>query len=323
MKKQILNMLENRRGTYLSGAAIAKDLGVSREAVNKAVTALKQQGFQIDSAIGKGYRLSAACDKISEAGIRSGLCTKTEWEMLILDEVSSTNSVAKQEMRLGKEHLLVTAERQSAGRGRLGKSFYSPQGDGIYMTLGFCPKESVEKTIFLTVATAVAVARALDALFEICTEIKWVNDIYYKGKKLCGILTEAEFEAESGGIRYAVIGIGVNLYVPQEGFPQEIAQKVGALSQFSNKKVLRNQLIAEIVNQLEKVCAKPDAPEVLREYRKRSCVIGKRVTVLQTGKEPWEAQALEIDERARLRLRMENGETLALSAGDVSILPTK
>lgn len=316
MKKQILNLWEKGRKKHGSATAI-------EEEGNNARTVSEGRDVPMDSAVGKGCRLSADCDDISEAGIRSCLCSKTKWEMLILEETSSTNSVAKQEMRLGKEHLLVTAEQQSAGRGRLGRSFYSPQGDGVYMTLGFRPRESVEQTVFLTVAAAVAVARALDALFAIDTEIKWVNDIYYQGKKLCGILTEAESEAKSGTIRYAVIGIGVNLYVPQEGFPQEIAQKAGALSQFSEKKVLRNRLIAEIVNQLEKVCAKPNAPEVLREYRKRSCVIGKRVSVLQTGKEPWTAEALGIDEQAHLLLRLENGETLALSAGDVSILPIK
>lgn len=320
MKNKILTMLETRRGECVSGAMMATELGVSREAVNKAVASLKEQGFQISAAAGKGYCLSADCDKLSEPGIRCFLRSEMPRDIFAYEETASTNAVAKREMRSGRDNILVAAERQSEGRGRLGKSFYSPGESGVYMTIGLRPRESAEKTVFLTVAAAVAAARAIDSLFDIRTQIKWVNDIYYQGKKLCGILTEAEFEVESGGISYAVVGIGVNMQVPEGGFPEDIRQKAGALSQFSEKKVLRNQFIAELVNQFDETCAQLDSLEFLQEYRERSCLIGKRVKVLQAGAEPREAKVLAIDERARLVVYTADGETIAMSSGDVSIV---
>lgn len=321
MKYKILEMLEAERGECVSGAVMAAALGVSREAVSKAVNSLKNQGYQIEASAGKGYRLSADCDKLSAVGIRKYLKADTECDIFIYEETTSTNTIAKQEMRSGKQCVLVTAERQTQGRGRLGKDFYSPPSSGVYLTVGLRPKESAEKTVFLTVAAAVAAARAIDRLYGIQTQIKWVNDIYYQGKKLCGILTEAEFEVESGGIAYAVVGIGVNIRPPEGGFPEELREKAGALSQFSEKKVLRNQLIAELVNQLNSTYAQLESLGFLQEYQRRSCLTGKKVTVLQTGAEPKTAKVLEIDDRARLVVQTDSGEILSLSSGDVSICP--
>lgn len=319
MKEKILSILEENRGESVSGGKMAERLGVTRAAVNKAVASLRAQGFQIEAVTGRGYRLVPECDRLSAAGIRRWLKKNKERTILIFDEVASTNLTAKEVLPDCGDGALVLAQRQSMGRGRMGRSFYSPQDMGVYMTIGLHPQGSAEQSVFITVAAAVAVSRAIDILYGIKTQIKWVNDIYYDGKKVCGILTEGAVEMESGGVTHAVLGIGINTRYPENGLPEELAQKVGILPQ--GRGVTKNRLAAEVANQFDLLYERLYELEYLDEYRKKSMLIGQRVAVLPIGGEPQDAQVLDIDSRARLVVRTEDGSVLALSGGEVSIIP--
>ncbi|MBR5157170.1 MAG: biotin--[Clostridia bacterium] len=258
-------------------------------------------------------------EKLSESKIRQLLKRNTKRKIIVFDEVTSTNTLAKELLKSEEDGALLLAESQTAGRGRMGRSFFSPDGCGIYMSIGLKPKISAEKSVLITVAAAVAVSRALDLLFNADTEIKWVNDIYYKGKKVCGILTEAVFENDSGKILNAVLGIGINVSMPKGGFPDDIKDKAGAISLADD--VSRNRIAAEVVNQFDILYNDLEKAEFLVEYRKKSCLIGKKVVVMPIHNEQYYATVKDIDEKAQLVVETKDGKVLALSGGEVSVVP--
>ena len=259
------------------------------------------------------------CDKLSENEIRQFLKTNTDRKIMVFDEVGSTNTVAKELLKSESDGSVLLAEKQTAGRGRMGRSFFSPDGSGIYMSIGLKPTIAAENSVLITVAAAVAVSRALDLLFNTKTEIKWVNDIYYKGKKVCGILTEAVFENESGKILNAVLGIGINVHMPKDGFPEDIKDKAGII--FGTDTVSRNRIAAEVLNQFDLVYKSLEKAEFLEEYRKKSCLIGKKVVVMPIHNEQYCATVTDINDKAQLVIRTDEGRVLALSGGEVSIVP--
>ncbi len=263
--------------------------------------------------------LNSDCDKLSEKEIRQFLKSNTDRKIIILDEVGSTNTVAKELLKSEEDGSVLLAERQTAGRGRMGRSFFSPNGSGIYMSIGLKPTIEAEKSVLITVAAAVAVSRALDLLFNTETEIKWVNDIYYKGKKVCGILTEAVFENENGKILNAVLGIGINVHMPKGGFPEDIKDKAGII--FRANEVSRNRIAAEVLNQFDMVYKNLEKAKFLEEYSKKSCLIGKKVMVMPIHNEQYYATVTDINDKAQLVVKTDDGRVLALSGGEVSIVP--
>ncbi len=259
-------------------------------------------------------------EQFCETKIRSYLKRNQMRNIYIYDEIESTNGLAKTKLREEAEGALILAESQTAGHGRMGRSFFSPRGDGLYMTMEIKPQIPAEESVFLTVIAALAVYDAIHHLYGIETQIKWVNDIYFHGKKLCGILVEGEFDAE-GNIFRAALGIGVNLCAPKQGFPEEIRSKACALSEISRNKVSKNRFVAEIINGFEERMKRKGYRQQLSEYREKSCLIGKEVEVVSyVGAEPKKARVLSVDDTARLVISWENGETTALSSGDVSII---
>jgi BirA family biotin operon repressor/biotin-[acetyl-CoA-carboxylase] ligase len=252
-------------------------------------------------------------DILSESEIRKSLKKNKNRIIAIYEETESTNLLAKK--RFKEDGAIVLADRQSAGRGRMGRSFFSPRGSGLYMSVSLRPNIPAEKTVFITVAAAVAVSRAIDRLYGINTQIKWVNDIYYKGKKVCGILTEAMFENDNAP--HIVVGIGVNVSAPEGGFPEDIKDKASALP--DNDNVTRNMLVAEIVNELDEILLELKEKTFLNEYREKSCLTGKKVKVIPVHKEEFEAEVLEIDDNAHLVIVKDNGEKINLFTGKVSI----
>lgn len=254
---------------------------------------------------------------LSESGIRKSLKKNKNRIIAIYEETESTNILAKELFK--DDGAIVLADIQSAGRGRMGRSFFSPQGSGLYMSVSLKSDIPTEKAVFITVAAAVAVSRAIDGLYGINTQIKWVNDIYYKGKKVCGILTEAMFEKNGGNMPHIVVGIGVNVNAPMGGFPEDIKDKAAALPDKAN--VTRNMLAAEIVNELDEILVGLKEKTFLKEYREKSCLIGKKVTVIPVCREEFDASVLEINDDAHLVVVKEDGEKVTLSSGEVSIVP--
>lgn len=317
-KKQIIEALERNKGGYISGESLANELNVSRTAVWKTIKSLIGDGYRITSVRNKEYCLTAQNDVVSVRGITKYLDEiNRDLQILAYPVLDSTNAEAKKLGESDTPESLVIAASQTGGRGRKGRTFFSPDGTGIYMSLllrpSFC--QATEATRFTTMA-AVAVCRAIESLCNKKAEIKWVNDVFVDKLKVCGILTEAAMNMENGLIDYAVAGIGINVYKPRKGFPKELKNIAGAIFN-EEADDLRNRLIAEVVNRFFELYRSQDTSYV-SEYRKRSMVIGKKINVVGLS-EQRRATALDIDDDCRLIVRYENGETATLSSGEISV----
>lgn len=233
---------------------------------------------------------------------------------VLLEETDSTNRVAKELSAGGAPHgTLVAASRQTAGRGRMGRSFFSPEG-GIYMSVLLRPRCAPEELPLVTPMAAVAVSETVDRLCGTGTGIKWVNDVVLSGKKLCGILTEL---CPDGGV---VVGIGLNYLAPAGGFPPELEPIACALySGKEERAVSRETLCAGIAAAVVRMADGLPQREYLGEYRRKSVLLGKTVTVFPVAGEPYPALVEEIDGDARLIVRGASGERVALSSGEVSV----
>lgn len=234
------------------------------------------------------------------------------------DEISSTNTILKERAQKGeKENTIIFSEFQTAGRGRLGKTFFSPKGCGVYLSYLIKPDFQACEAIFITVASAVAMVRALKKVFDIDAKIKWVNDIYFDNKKLCGILTEGSI-LNDGTLDYAVLGIGINIKEPQSGYPAEFSYKTTNLERITGEVTddKKWQLIGEFINIFDKIFSDKNR-SYIKEYKEASCLIDKEIEIL-SGKHKGMAIAKDIDEKARLIVNI-NGKTVALDSGDVSI----
>ena len=228
-------------------------------------------------------------------------------DIRVLEEVTSTNTVCKELAEQGSpEGTVVIARRQTAGKGRLGRSFASPAGTGLYMSILLRPQFSAEESLSITTAAAAAVAGAVEAVTGKCAMIKWVNDVYLDGYKICGILTEGSADFETGGLRYAVLGIGVNIQVPEGGFPEELRDIAGALYERDAPPETGAVLAAEILNRFFGFYQNLTDRPFLPEYRRRSLLTGRQVT-LTIGSRKQTGTVLGIDGEARLQVRLESG----------------
>ena len=235
------------------------------------------------------------------------------------DVLDSTNTYLKRAGAQGEmDGTVVLADRQMAGRGRMGRTFFSPDGTGLYMSILLRRPWSARHALRLTTAAAVAVAQAIEALIGCRADIKWVNDIYLDGKKVCGILTEGSVVPGTDRLDYAVIGIGVNICPPADGFPPELEAMATALFGAESLQGARERLAADILNRLAVLLREDQASEVYREYRCRCMALGKRILVLQNGTQR-EAKVLDLDEEFRLAVEFENGEKSLLDSGEISI----
>lgn len=263
--------------------------------------------------------MSIEKDILSNEGIKQYL-NDENFEIKIFDELASTNSAIRNFAENGaKEGLVVIAKKQTEGRGRMGRRFQSPENCGIYMSLLLKPKLPPEKTLFITCAAAVAVCKSLEKISGKKMGIKWVNDVFCGEKKLCGILTEAVFCANSNSMKYAVLGIGINVYEPQKGFSEDIKDIAGAV--FSNDeaaKDIKNKIAAGVLNSFWEFYKNPEEKSFLEEYKQRSVILGSKINVIK-GTSVKNAVALEIDDECRLVVKYENNETEALFSGEVSI----
>lgn len=320
LRDKVLGYLEEHKDSYVSGEQLAELFGVSRAAVWKAIKRLQKEGHEITAVTGRGYRLSAGSDILSSAGIARYLRHGNADQIIVRSAVDSTNNVAKEMALKGAAHgTVIAAERQTSGRGRLGRSFESPEGTGIYLTIIMRPRADIEKALLITTAAAVGVCRAIRALTGQQAEIKWVNDIYIDGKKVCGILTEAITDFETGSLESVVTGIGVNFRTPEGGFSEEV-RKRGICCLFDSQEptITRNELAARIVDEVLEICENLDDKSFLREYREWSAVIGKEVRLVR-GTEEKQARVLDIGDSGGLIVLTADGEQQELTSGEISV----
>lgn len=322
VKAELLKELENNRGSFISGAELAARINVSRNAVWKAVKALTDDGYEILSVKSRGYCLTPSNDILSPQSVEKYLGAESDFKdfkIEVKSRVTSTNTVLKEYAASGAPHgTVLIAEEQSGGRGRRGnKRFSSPRGTGLYMSILLRPNISTDDAMLLTSAAAVAVAESVEELTGRETQIKWVNDVLCGGKKICGILTEASFDLESGALDYAVVGIGVNITEPEGGFSDEIKDVAGAIFEKNPPSDARSALAAAILTNFKKYYETLGERAFLEGYKSRSCVVGKDITIIQ-GDRVRQAVALGIDDECRLRVRCGDEEEL-LSSGEISI----
>ena len=258
-------------------------------------------------------------DVLSAEGIARFLRHR-ELRLRVYPTIGSTNTALKAMAAEGAEAgLALVAAQQTAGRGRMGRSFYSPPGSGLYLSLLLRPELPAAQAVRLTACAAVAAAEAIESLSGAETAIKWVNDIQIGGRKVCGILTEAGLDCESGRMHYVVVGVGVNLRAPEGGFPPELRGIAGAAFEGREIPALRCRLAAGILDRLLDYSARPDDPALFEAYRSRSLVLGKKIDILTPGAAPVPAKALALGEDYSLLVRLEDGTLRRLSSGEVSI----
>lgn len=322
IKTKILEILENSRGEYISGEELAQKLSVSRNAVWKAVKALQDEGYIINAATKKGYCMDNINDILSSQSISKYLHhSGSFFDIEVRKNVSSTNDVIK-EMAAegGQEGKVIVSESQTSGKGRSGRSFFSPYGTGIYMSILLRPEISASKAFLLTTSAAVAAAESIEHISGRGIMIKWVNDLYYKNKKICGILTEASVSMENSRLEYAVVGIGMNIYRPTCDFPPDIAENVSSLYDTSEKvpSDIRSRITAETLERFMNFYRELDKKTFLEGYRKRSLLTGRIVTLEALGKTE-KALVKGIDDDFRLIVESPDGTKKAISSGEVSI----
>ena len=318
VKSSLLEILEKNKGEVISGERIAGELGCTRAAVWKAVKSLREEGYRIEAGPNKGYMLAKDTNRLSQEGIRLFL-DDPEVKIDIYDELESTNQTAKKEAMIGEagHGSFVIARSQTAGRGRRGRGFYSPADAGLYMSVILKPQGTLHDSLLITTAAAVAVYRAVEQICGIQLDIKWVNDLFYHGRKVCGILTEAVTDFESGNIDFVVVGIGLNIYQDSDTLPAELQKIAGAL--YTDREAAdtadRNRLAAVIVNELRK---ETRDLKLSPDYISHNMIPRHEITITD-GKSSRKAFALEICQDGRLKVREENGEETVLTFGEVSV----
>ncbi len=316
LRERVVEILNNNVGQTISGEELAGLTGVTRNSIWKVINKLKKEGYDIKSNVSSGYILNKKIDVFSSQSINNYL--KAPLKILVYDMEESSNSIAKALAIKGEsEGTVVIVKSQTKGRGRLGRSFISNSENGLYMTIILRPKIPAVESLNITVLGAVAVAEAIEKTSGARTQIKWVNDIYIGNKKVSGILTEAGLNFESGMLDYAVIGIGINISPPDNGFDTEISNI--ATSIFENKAPCgyKSRLAAEIINTFFDYYNQISEKAYMGTYRQKSNIIGKEVEV-EVGGNITQGTAVDIDENGNLIVNTENG-TKAFYSGEARI----
>ncbi|MFM9294261.1 bifunctional biotin--[acetyl-CoA-carboxylase] ligase/biotin operon repressor BirA [Streptococcus sp. ST14] len=296
-----------RENDYVSGEKIGQELNLSRTSIWKAIQRLQQEGLMIDSIKNRGYKLIQG-DLILPDIIQE----KTNLNILYKPETKSTQTDAKEGIEAGnKGNTLYLSTCQTAGRGRFQRPYYSPSQGGIYMSLHIQPNLPYEKLPSYTLLVAAAVYKAIKNLTMIEVDIKWVNDIYFKNKKIAGILTEAMTSVETDLVTDVIIGLGINFSIAD--FPDNLKEKAGSLFT-APAPISRNDLISEIWNCFYNT----DSDELLYIYKERSIVLGKEVT-FQLDEKLKKGLAKEISESGQLQVELEDKQTIWLNSGEISL----
>ena len=334
MEKKILSMLRveadsesgshPESGGHISGQSMSRRLGVSRTAVWKAIEALRQKGFDIESTTGRGYRLAGGPDQIIGLDIEVGLDTKIIGKSVVSFEcIPSTIDEAASMARDGaREGTVVAAESQSGARGRLGRKWSSPGGVGVWTSIILRPSIPPRDAPKLTLLAAVSIATALRDQYSIEAEIKWPNDVLAGGKKICGALTE--LLAEQDAVKYLITSFGLNVNQTRSKFPPEVRDIATSMRMESGRKFDRPEVFRRVLREFDRRYVgftERGGDEILDEWRALSGTLGKRVTV-QLGKERIEGVAKDIDDDGSLLLDTGDGTLRSIAYGDVSLNPT-
>ena len=325
-KEAVLLYLQEHTGKPISGEIMALALNKSRTSIWKAIQSLKKEGYSIESSTNKGYTLSQNNDVLSEQQINQELIQQhhpIDWNIQTMESTTSTNDLAK----IYANHNSTTpaifiSEEQTAGRGRLGRTFVSPSKTGLYISLCLFPTIALEDLSLITCATAVACIETLEQLTGKSLNIKWVNDLFYQDKKVGGILTEVISDFESQQVQSLIVGMGINLIDSPQSFPEELHSIVGSIfsskKEYDNSSFNRNHFIAQFLEKWTFYYQNLSKRDFIESYKEHSNVISKFVNVFE-GNQTYSAYAKDIDENGHLIIEKEDNTLHSLSYGEVSI----
>lgn len=320
IKNKVLQALEANQNSSISGQDLANMLSVSRTAIWKAIKSLKEDGYIINATSNKGYLLSSSSNVLSAEGIREFLPNKyNNIPIHIYKSLTSTNNEAKIAILKDASHgTVIISDEQTNGRGRLGRDFFSPPKSGIYMSIILKPKLNISNSVLITTAVAVAVCLCIDKFSDKQSKIKWVNDIYIDNKKVCGILTEAVTDFESGNVESVIIGIGLNVTTKENSFPSELKTIAGSILHSDVGFNTRNKLASEIINKVLTICENLEDRSFLEIYKERSMVLGQNILYKKNGE--WiEGYAKGIDEYGGLVVFTNNSQSVTLNSGEITV----
>lgn len=308
MQTALAYLLE-RAGSWVSGEEIAQALGISRSAVHKQVMSLRDRGIRIDAAPRKGYLLID--DDILEPEAISLNTSRLGRSIVFFQELRSTNEMAMTMAASAVEGTVVIAYVQTAGRGRLARSWASPSG-GIWLSIILKPDMHPAFAPRLTMAASVAVAESLNSIYGIEAKIKWPNDILVGEKKICGILTE--MQAETDRIDFAVVGIGINANVDPSAFPEN--WNATSISKEVGRRIRRSEFVGKILLEFEQAYGMigRDIESVYRRWCDLSSTLGRRVRV--TSGADTTGQVVGLDRDGSLMLKTDGGDIIRILAGD-------
>ena len=322
----VLMLLRQEGRGFVSGQDLSRRLGLSRAAVWKAVDGLRRDGYLIEARSGLGYRLAFAPDVLTEAEIRHylGKTLAVGRELRCFQELDSTNHYAKDLGQSGgADGTAVIADSQTAGRGRMNRSFQSPKGKGIYLSVLLRPELPPDRLPPMTALAGVAVCGAVERVCGVRPGLKWPNDPVLNGKKLCGILTEMSLEAETGRLQSLVVGIGINVLQELEDFSPEVREVATSLLQALGEPVSRPKLTAALLKELDRmyIALQQGDLEAYYEAYRRDCVnLGKTVQLIPAGGGEREtAEAVDIDKDFGLVVRRQDGSLRTVRSGEVSV----
>lgn len=303
--EKIYDYLQNK-DDYISGETLAKEFELSRTAIWKAIKTLEEKGVKIDSVKKRGYKIISGDLLLPEV-----IAKELKIPVTINEKSESTQLDAKNNMEFDKQSHLYLAPSQEKAKGRFGRQFFASKQGGIYMSLHLKPNVPFEEIKPYTLMVASSIVKAISRLTGIETDIKWVNDIYYNGKKIAGILTEAISSVETGLITDVIIGVGINFYIID--FPKAISQKAGSLFS-SQPTITRNELITEIWKLFLTIPEK----DLVKVYKEKSLVLNKQVTFSENDIE-FSGLAIDITNQGHLLVKLDNGQEKLLRSGEISL----
>lgn len=323
LREAVLTALKERKGEWVSGEALSESLKVSRTAVWKQVKTLLAEGYEVESAPKKGYRISATADLLSPEEVCAGLTTKVfgRQDYFYYREIDSTNNRARVLASEGyPEGTVVVAETQTAGRGRRGRSWYSPAKQGIYVSVILRPVLPLKEISRVSLVTAVAVAATLESELNLQPRIKWPNDVLVDNKKIAGILSEAVTDMD--GVEYIVVGIGLNINNKIQDFPTDFRTPATSALAEHDHPDSRIQVLQGLLLHLESYYQQLLAGNfamTLDKARSLSMVIGQEIR-LDTVNGFTVGKAIDIDASGFLLVLDQQGTTHTIMSGEISIL---
>lgn len=321
LAESLLVIIRRKTGESYQYEQLCKKLGTDSSGIDAAISILASWGYKIRAKKSEGIRLISLPDALTDIGISSKLKTKFIGHIIhAYNSIKSTNDRASQMAEAGAaEGTIVVAEKQTKGRGRLGRTWHSPSGTGIYLSIVLRPKFRPEQAPGLSIMTALALAETVNIYCPGKTFIKWPNDVQIGKRKLAGILTE--LSADKRGINFVIVGVGINVNHGVGHFPDELKDSATSLRRVLRRKVNRVELLQSFLRQFEKeylAYQKDGLKKAHSRIKRYSSLLGREV-IIRSGRKQTNGKAVDIDSSGRLILETESGR-IAIMAGEVTVV---